>query len=179
MMVPAASGYVFWDRPASGDRSATGRSDRGLCESPSPSRHSPAGRTSRRPSLSRCLSSLQTGRTAAIEFASGVGQPDGSAASSCQFPPPSFGWRSRRWTSGSGGCNGRQRGDPSPSMRTTGRLVAPSQGPPLGKRRRLVVVVTRRSRARSPHGVEPAGHLPTEKVGCQKLRGQRRIEMKY
>jgi hypothetical protein len=29
------------------------------------------------------------------------------------------------------------------------------------------------------YGVDPAGHLPTEKVGCQKLRGQRRIEMKY
>jgi hypothetical protein len=32
---------------------------------------------------------------------------------------------------------------------------------------------------RSAQGVEPAGHLPTLKVGCQKLRGQRRIEMKY
>jgi hypothetical protein len=28
-------------------------------------------------------------------------------------------------------------------------------------------------------GIDPAGHLPTEKVGCQKLSGQRRIEMKY
>jgi hypothetical protein len=28
-------------------------------------------------------------------------------------------------------------------------------------------------------GVEPAGHLPTLNVGCQKLRGQKRIEMKY
>lgn len=28
-------------------------------------------------------------------------------------------------------------------------------------------------------GIDPAGHLPTEKVGCQKLRGQSRIEMKY
>jgi hypothetical protein len=28
-------------------------------------------------------------------------------------------------------------------------------------------------------GVDPAGHLATERVGCQKLRGQRRIEMKY
>jgi hypothetical protein len=29
------------------------------------------------------------------------------------------------------------------------------------------------------HGVEPAGHLPTLKAGCQKLRGQKKIEMKY
>ena len=29
------------------------------------------------------------------------------------------------------------------------------------------------------HGVEPAGHWATEKAGCQKLRGQSRIEMKY
>src|SRR5215813_9309503 len=29
------------------------------------------------------------------------------------------------------------------------------------------------------HGVEPAGHLATEKGGVQKLRGQKRIEMKY
>ncbi len=28
-------------------------------------------------------------------------------------------------------------------------------------------------------GTEPAGHLPTLNVGCQKLRGQKRIEMKY
>jgi hypothetical protein len=28
-------------------------------------------------------------------------------------------------------------------------------------------------------GVDPAGHLPTEKAGCQKLKGQRKIEMKY
>jgi len=28
-------------------------------------------------------------------------------------------------------------------------------------------------------GAEPAGHLPTLNVGCQKLRGQKRIEMKY
>jgi hypothetical protein len=27
--------------------------------------------------------------------------------------------------------------------------------------------------------VDPAGHLATEKMGCQKLRGQKRIEMKY
>jgi len=32
---------------------------------------------------------------------------------------------------------------------------------------------------RIAQGVEPAGHLPTLKVGCQKLRGQKRIEMKY
>ena len=30
-----------------------------------------------------------------------------------------------------------------------------------------------------PQGVDPAGQLLTEKVGCQKLRGQKRIEMKY
>jgi hypothetical protein len=28
-------------------------------------------------------------------------------------------------------------------------------------------------------GAEPAGHLPTLKVGCQKLKGQNMIEMKY
>jgi hypothetical protein len=28
-------------------------------------------------------------------------------------------------------------------------------------------------------GVDPAGHLATEKMGCQKLSGQKRIEMKY
>ena len=32
---------------------------------------------------------------------------------------------------------------------------------------------------RISQGVEPAGHLPTLNVGCQKLRGQKRIEMKY
>ena len=32
---------------------------------------------------------------------------------------------------------------------------------------------------RIAQGVEPAGHLPTLNVGCQKLRGQKRIEMKY
>jgi hypothetical protein len=34
-------------------------------------------------------------------------------------------------------------------------------------------------RYRISQGVEPAGHLPTLNVGCQKLRGQNRIEMKY
>jgi hypothetical protein len=32
---------------------------------------------------------------------------------------------------------------------------------------------------RISQGTEPAGHLPTLNVGCQKLRGQKRIEMKY
>jgi len=32
---------------------------------------------------------------------------------------------------------------------------------------------------RVSQGVEPAGHGATKKGGCQKLRGQNRIEMKY
>ena len=28
-------------------------------------------------------------------------------------------------------------------------------------------------------GVDPAGHVPTENVGCQKLSGQKKIEVKY
>ena len=28
-------------------------------------------------------------------------------------------------------------------------------------------------------GFDPAGHVPTENVGCQKLSGQKKIEVKY
>jgi hypothetical protein len=28
-------------------------------------------------------------------------------------------------------------------------------------------------------GLDPAGHGPTENVGCQKLSGQKKIEVKY
>jgi hypothetical protein len=47
-------------------------------------------------------------------------------------------------------------------------MVMVSWSLPLGGNRRC-----------APQCVDPAGHLATEKVGCQKLRGQRRIEMKY